>query len=253
MDKTPIRQSSLSSQILKILMEQIRNGTFPPESLLPPENQLAIKYNVSRATIRSAFDRLEAMGLIIRRQGVGTYVRKISNISNLLNQFIDFPRLIAENGYKPGFRQIRTELVQPSEEQMQNLKLSESDKLLKIEKVFLADGDPIIYCINYIPQWVYKNTFPEEQVFTPGFTEPILEFLEHKCGQPISYYVSSVKADILKNCNIPQVFKKLDPLTPLLIINEVGYNHHEQPVHQSIEFHPGNRMDFKLIRSRNGT
>ena len=57
-------------------------------------------YKVSRATIRSAFDRLEAMGLIIRRQGVGTFVRKNSNISNLLNQFIDFPRLIADNGYR---------------------------------------------------------------------------------------------------------------------------------------------------------
>ena len=100
MDKTPVRQSSLSSQILAILMEQIKNGTYPPETPLPPENQLAANYKVSRATIRSAFDRLEAMGLIIRRQGVGTFVRKSSNISNLLNQFIDFPHLIADNGYR---------------------------------------------------------------------------------------------------------------------------------------------------------
>ena len=104
MDKTPVRQSSLSSQILAILVEQIRNGTYPPETPLPPENQLATTYKVSRATIRSAFDRLEAMGLIIRRQGVGTFVRKTSNISNLLNKFIDFPNLIADNGYEPGFQ-----------------------------------------------------------------------------------------------------------------------------------------------------
>jgi GntR family transcriptional regulator len=253
MIKTPVRQSSLSSQILGILMEQIRNGTFPPETPMPPENQLAANYKVSRATIRSAFDRLEAMGLITRRQGVGTFVRKSSNISNLLNKFIDFPRLITDNGFEPGFMQLRAELIEPSPEQIQNFKLDQPDKLLEIEKVFLADGDPIIYCINHIPRWVFHEAFSDEQACEPGLTEPILEFLEDRCGQSISYYVSSVRADILKNCCIPKIFKKMDPLTPVLVIDELGYNRSEQPVHQSIEFHPGNRMNFKLIRSRNGS
>lgn len=253
MNKTPVRQSSLSSQILAILIEQIRNGTFPPETPLPPENQLAQNYKVSRATIRSAFDRLEAMGLIIRRQGVGTFVRKSSNISNLLNQFIDFPRLIADNGFEPGYKQLRTELIQPSAEQIQRFKLSSEDRLLEIEKVFLADGDPIIFCINHIPRWVFQDTFTDEQVIQPGLTEPILEFLEQKCGQSIAYYVSAVRADILKNCCVPTVFKKLDLITPVLVIDEIGYNRDEQAVHQSIEYHPGNRMNFKLIRSRNGS
>ena len=252
MNKTPVRQSSLSSQILGILVEQIRNGSFPPDTPLPPENQLASNYKVSRATIRSAFDRLEAMGLIIRRQGVGTFVRKNSNISNLLNQFIDFPRLIADNGFEPGYDQLRAELVIPSPELVQNFKLNPDDRLLEIEKVFLADGDPIIYCINHIPEWVFKEAFPGDEALQPGLTEPILEFLEQKCGQSISYYVSLVRADILKNCCVPKIFKKLDPSTPVLVIDEIGYNRDEQPVHQSIEFHPGNRMSFKLIRSRNG-
>lgn len=252
MNKTPVRQSSLSSQILGILIEQIRNETFSPETPLPPENQLAANYKVSRATIRSAFDRLEAMGLITRRQGVGTFVRKSSNISNLLNKFIDFPRLIADNGYEPGYQQLRTELINPTSEQVQRLKLATMDKVLEIEKVFLADGDPIIFCINHIPQWVFHEAFRDDEVILPGLTEPILEFLEQKCGQSIAYYVSSVRADVLKNCNTPKVFKKLDPLTPVLVIDEIGYNRDEQPVHQSIEYHPGNRMNFKLIRSRNG-
>lgn len=253
MDRIPVRHSSLSSQILGILSEQIRNGAYSPETPLPPENQLAIDFKVSRATIRSAFDRLEAMGLIMRRQGVGTFVRKLSNISNLLNKFIDFPRLIADNGFEPGFEQLRTELIEPTPELIQNFKLTSDARVLEIEKVFFADGDPIIFCINHIPQWVFRDAFSDEQALQPGLTEPILEFLEQKCGQAIAYYVSSVRADILKNCNMPKVFKKVDPLTPMLVIDEIGYNRDEQPVHRSIEYHPGNRMNFKLIRSRNGT
>jgi GntR family transcriptional regulator len=253
MDKTPIRRASLSSQILTILVRQIRNGTYPPATPLPPENQLATDFKVSRATIRSALDQLEAMGLITRRQGVGTFVRKISNISNLLNNFIEFTRLIADNGFEPSFKQLRTELIKPTPEQVQSFKLAPEAEMLEIEKVFFADGDPLIFCINHIPQWVFREAFSNDQVIQPGLTVPILEFLEQKCGQSIAYYVSSVRSDILKNCNMPRVFKKLDPLTPVLVIDEIGYNHDEKPVHQSIEFHPGNRMDFKLIRSRNGT
>jgi GntR family transcriptional regulator len=253
MNKTPVRQSSLSTQILSILMEQIRDGSFAPDSPLPPENQLASNYKVSRATIRSAFDRLEAMGLIVRRQGVGTFVRKSSDISNLLNQFIDFPRLIADNGFEPGYQQLRAELITATPEQAKNFKLDPGAELLEIEKVFLADGDPIIYCINHIPRWVFQDAFRDDQVMEPGLTEPILDFLEEKCGQSVAYYVSSVRADMLKTSAIPKVFKNLDPLTPVLVIDEMGFNRDEQPVHQSIEYHPGNRMNFKLIRSRNGT
>ena len=253
MNKIPVRQSSLSSQILGILIEQIKNGTYPAETPLPPENQLAASFKVSRATIRSAFDRLEAMGLIIRRQGVGTFVRKSSNISNLLNQFIDFPSLIADNGFEPGYKQLRTELIEATPELEQSFKIGPDEKVLEIEKVFLADGNPIIYCLNHIPEWIFKVEYPGDEIYRPGLTEPILEFLEQMCGQSISYYVSSVRADILKNCLVPKIFKKMDPLTPVLVIDEIGYNRDERPVHRSIEYHPGNRMSFKLIRSRNGT
>ena len=252
-NETPVRHSSLASQILAILVRQIRSGAYPPGTLLPPENQLATEYKVSRATIRSALDQLEAMGLITRRQGVGTFVRKISNMSNLLNHFIEFVQLIADNGLEPGYEQLRTELIAPTPELVEIFKLAPHDKILEIEKIFLADGDPLIFCINHIPQWVFQEVFSEQQILQPGVTVPILEFLEKKCGQSIAYYLSSVRADISKNCNLPTRFKKVDSQTPVLVIDEIGYNQAEQAVHRSIEFHPGNRMEFKLIRSRNGT
>jgi DNA-binding GntR family transcriptional regulator len=74
---------------------------------------------------------------------------------------------------------------------MDRFKLKDGSKLLEIEKVFLADGDPIIYCINHIPDWVFGEAYSAEAVVEPGLTEPILDFLEMKCGQSVAYYVSS--------------------------------------------------------------
>lgn len=248
--KIPIRQLSLSNQILDILIGKIRNGDFPLESPLPPENQLAAEFKVSRATIRSAFDRLETVGLIMRRQGVGTFVCRSSNLSNPLNQFIEFMNLIKNNEYTPGFVQLSAEMVEPSPKLTAELHLESGTKVLQILKVFFADGDPIIYCINRIPQWVFEDTFTIEQVIQPGLTEPFFDFFEKKCNQRINYYISSVRADILSNCHPPDLFNKMDPLTPVLIIDNIGYNGDDRPFHQSVEHHPGNRMEFKLIRGR---
>jgi len=244
------RQPSLSSQVLELLMDKIRCGAYPPESPLPPENVLAAEFKVSRATIRSAFDRLEARGLIVRRQGVGTFVRHLSSISNPINQFLDFFDLIIQNGYKPDFRQLNAAIEEPSPEIARDLHLEEGMQLLRIEKLFLADGNPIIYCINYIPQWVFQNNYTPEQVIQPGVTEPFLEFFEKKCNQPVANYVASVNTALLRNCCPPKLFQKLDPLTTVLVINNIGFNHDDRPIHQSIEYHPGNQMEFKLIRSR---
>lgn len=56
------------------LTGQIHAGVWPPESRLPPERRLADQLGVSRSTIAVAYDELQALGLVDRRRGSGTYV-----------------------------------------------------------------------------------------------------------------------------------------------------------------------------------
>ena len=65
----PIRQPSLADQVYEIIVNGISNGTYPPGSLLPSENQLAERFNVSRPTIRAAFARLVERGLAVFFEG----------------------------------------------------------------------------------------------------------------------------------------------------------------------------------------
>jgi DNA-binding GntR family transcriptional regulator len=55
---------------------------------------------------------------------------------------------------------------------------------------------------------------------------------------------------LLRHCCPPRLFQKSDPQTPVLVINNIGFNPDDRPIYQSIEHHPGNQMNFKLIRSR---
>jgi len=246
------RKSSLVDQVLDILVDRINNGVYPPGSQLPPENQLADEFKISRATVRTAFSRLEDRKLIQRRQGVGTYVSQLPNISNPLNRFIEFPKLIAGNGYEPGFKQVSAEIIEPETGILEKLQLDASSQVLKIRKIFTANGNPIIYVINHIPVWVFEDHMTCEEATQPGITGKFLEFFEDQCKQTLSHFISTVRADIYENIDAPEEMINEEPYTPVLIIEEIGYNKDDRPIVSSCEYHPGNRMTFRMIRHRNG-
>lgn len=247
-EKIPIRQISLADQVLDILIERIINGVYPPGSQLPPESHLREEFNVSRSTIRTAVSRLEDRKLIHRQRGVGTYVSKHLNISNPLNEFIEFPQLIRDNGYEPGYRELSSEIIEPDQEILENLQLEAGSQVLKIRKIFTANDDPIIYVINHIPLWAFEDILTPEEVTRPGTTERFIGFFKGICNQRISCFISTVKAEILENIDAPDILINDGANTPVLVINEIGYNNKDKPIVSSCEYHPGDWMTFRMIR-----
>ncbi|KGK01144.1 pyruvate dehydrogenase complex transcriptional repressor PdhR [Thalassotalea sp. ND16A] len=79
-----IQQPKLSDVILNQLEEMILEGSLQPGQKLPAERELALQFAVSRPSLREAMQKLEAKGLIYRRQGGGTFV-----CDNLLSGLAD--------------------------------------------------------------------------------------------------------------------------------------------------------------------
>ncbi len=250
--RVQLRSLSLSDQVLEILTKRIGGGVYTPDTQLPTEHDLAAEFGVSRATIRSAIGVLAARGMVVRRQGVGTFVSRLCIVRNPLNEFVPFLDLIASYGLAADCEQISAAEIEASAELAERLDVAPGSKALYVRKVFTADGTPVIYCINHVPAWVYCDVFTAiEAVQPPGITEPIFDFLEQQCGQRVERYVASVRAEIMQECEMEDVPLPYDPLKPMLIIDEIGYNSDGRPVHHSIEYHPSNNwMTFELIRSR---
>ncbi|MDR0805476.1 MAG: pyruvate dehydrogenase complex transcriptional repressor PdhR [Enterobacteriaceae bacterium] len=70
-----VRQPKLSDVIEQQLETLILEGTLRPGEKLLPERELAKQFDVSRPSLREAIQRLEAKGLLLRRQGGGTFVQ----------------------------------------------------------------------------------------------------------------------------------------------------------------------------------
>ncbi|MEJ5201512.1 MAG: GntR family transcriptional regulator, partial [Anaerolineales bacterium] len=63
----------LYKQIEDFLKENILSGILPPDTRLPSSRQLARDLGVNRITVETAYDELEADGLVYSRRGSGTY------------------------------------------------------------------------------------------------------------------------------------------------------------------------------------
>lgn len=79
LETLPIRLSDASGvpyyrQIVEQVSLLIRSGELPPSSRLPSFRDLAGQLVVSLITVRRSYSDLEAAGLIVRRQGQGTFV-----------------------------------------------------------------------------------------------------------------------------------------------------------------------------------
>ncbi len=66
---------SLVSELEARLRADIAEGRLAPGALLPTERELSARHGVARATVKQALVRLEQVGLIETRHGVGSRVR----------------------------------------------------------------------------------------------------------------------------------------------------------------------------------
>jgi GntR family transcriptional regulator, transcriptional repressor for pyruvate dehydrogenase complex len=79
-------EAKLSAGIYEQLFERIVAGEFPVNARLPSETELSRRFGASRPVVREALARLRDDGVIVSRQGSGSYVRRRPD--NAVLQFV---------------------------------------------------------------------------------------------------------------------------------------------------------------------
>lgn len=84
-----INRTSVNEQISNYMREAIKNGTWAVEQKIPSEAELADYFKVSKLTVRVALQQLIGMGILEKRTGDGTYVKKF-DFSDYIQRSSDF-------------------------------------------------------------------------------------------------------------------------------------------------------------------
>jgi DNA-binding FadR family transcriptional regulator len=72
----PDEEPRLSDFVYERIFEMIISGECPQHSRLPAESELARRFSVSRPVVRAALARLRDDGIVVSRQGSGSFVRR---------------------------------------------------------------------------------------------------------------------------------------------------------------------------------
>jgi GntR family transcriptional regulator len=241
-----VNRISRTAEVEGVLLSKLHELA-GPDGRLPSEAEIARMFDVSRTTVRAAVGALVARGLIVRRQGMGSFASQASRITNPLDEAIDFSEIIERNRCCPSVKFLSTQLISLDDSLAE--RLNQSDHVgLQRHTVFFADSEPVIYCVNTIPFWVLRDDLAQEVTANPAISEPIYEFLARNCNQRVELSRATIWPDSARNCGIPEDL--IDPAMPMLVIEEIGYSLAGQPVLHSLEYYPGRSMRFELVRRR---
>ncbi|MBA3413717.1 MAG: GntR family transcriptional regulator, partial [Chloroflexia bacterium] len=137
-------------QLKEAIAAGIREGRLRPGERIGSEAELERSHGVSRITVRQAITALVQEGELYRVPGKGTYVAapKVAPLA----AFTSFSENMRAQGLTPSYRLIEATSVEPSATVRGELRLGEHERVLRIERLLLADGVPLGLQVGCYPE-----------------------------------------------------------------------------------------------------
>lgn len=137
-------------KLYELLRKHIEKGVYREGDLLPSENELSAVYGMTRPTVRHALDTLVKDGLILKKQGKGSIVRKPPQNIGILS--------IAGTASAIGVRYLKTDILQkpivktwPVDFPFELSELEEESGCIYMERLRYVENEPVFYDVNHLP------------------------------------------------------------------------------------------------------
>ncbi len=233
---------TLTDATSEALQRAIVDGIFAPGSQLPPELELIRMLGVSRTTLREALQRLEEQGLIVRRRGLGTYVREKSIVKDLNTNF-GISEMITAAGMKPGTRTAEVRQEKAAAEVAAALAVAEGAPVVVVERVRTADERPVVLSLDILPAALLGDRALDSIHLE---SQSLYKYL----GDELQTRVVRGVARLGPVASTADMADKLDVRrgTPLLRIAQTDYDVADRPILHSIEYHLPDAFVFVINR-----
>jgi GntR family transcriptional regulator len=238
-----IRQKSIADQTQDLLRTRICEKYYGTSKRLPSEDMLAAEIGVSRATMRMALAGLASERLVIRKQGDGTFINEhFTNTNIRFDTIWEFSNLIEQSGRTCTIRPLGFFKRFPTKVEIEMLGIQETDTVISIDRLFLADNKPVILSNNVISTEMICREITQDDV---GY--PIRDFLEKNCHQMLIYALSDIIAVIPPQHVANQL--NLSQGSPVLKFVEVFFNEKNDPLVVAQNFYDTNNLSLRIPRS----
>ncbi|WP_011582935.1 GntR family transcriptional regulator [Chelativorans oligotrophicus] len=238
-----MRKRPIYAELSENLVQAIKNGDYAVGSLMPTELEIAAERGVSRATVRSALDRIESMGFVTRQKGVGTrviaanprgYNASTASIEELAHFGAATERIIID----------QRDIV-ADEELARRMGCAPGKRWYLVSVMRIEPGSaapPICWTDNFI-----SPEYAEVARSLPGQRGLIADLIADQYGVIVDEVVQTIRPILLDD-------KKADALksvakSPALEIVR-RYQSAGSPIYISVSQHPGDRFSYRMSLRR---
>lgn len=141
-------------QLADLLRAEISVRAGKGGAALPSENILLKKYEVSRATVRSALNALEREGLIYRRRGKGSFVA-VRRIESDLTALVSTTEDMERRGWDLRTKVLARARVAASPKITRALDLGRNARVYQLSRLRLVEHKPLSLQTAYLPVSLY--------------------------------------------------------------------------------------------------
>ena len=221
------------------LLERIRGGAYPVHHQIPPEEQLARDFAVSRMTANKAINNLVQQGYLVRQAGLGTFVTDRKAESSL-HEVMNIAAEVRGRGHAYSNDVLRCEALAADDEVALRLGLRLGAQVFHSILVHREDGVPIQLEDRFVnPRWVPHYLDSDFSQQTPN------EVLVASC--PISDVEHVVEAVLVDEATAAAL--GIDTSAPCLSVIRRTWSG-ENLISYARLIHPGDR--YKLRSSMRG-
>ena len=237
-------QLSLQDIIVSDIQKKIEKKILKIGQMIPSEDEIRKKYGVSRVTVRLALDKLENKNLIIRKQGVGTFVKskKIKQTFSTAKTIIDALR---EKNLQPKIKVLFNNKKYPDDYLKDILNIRGNSQIVHIRRIVYLNNQPYAVLDTFLPE-VFKGV--ADIISQTKNVKTTYEIFEEEFDFQIKeakYDISIDRAtnDILKILNL-----KKDSYC--LKNSRITYSDRKKPLELTIFYYPPEKAKFEMILPR---
>lgn len=230
-------------QVYLVLREHVAAGRYGEG--LPGELQLVQQFGVARSTVRKALERLETEGLIDRRPGRGTRLRK--TVAPAVDQAARLGGLlenIVSMGMRTQVRVLSVSIVTAPAAISRRLMLPTGSRVQRAARVRSNHDGPLSHITTWVPAELSRGFGRRELA-----QEPILLLLE-RAGVRIGRAAQSISACPAEATVAAQL--GVSPGTALLAVDRLVYDVDERPVQWLQGLYRPDRYQYEMQLSRVG-
>jgi len=241
-----VSNETVAEKAYNALKGILESGKFAPGQKLPSEDEMARQLNISRITLRTALQKLELLGYIDRKRGVGTFVVGLrrKQIDAGIERLVSISEVIRQRGFVPGTREISISGQKADDTIAKDLQISVGDPVTVISRVRTMDGTPLIYDHNIFPTTIVPQDITAKDLGDSLFSY-VIKNLKLNVTHAVARLIPGMADDFLSE---KLSIKKGTLLIRLVQIHYIKEN--DFPIWQSTLSFPESKFSWYIVRTR---